>query len=258
MGGIPPNQCREEGLHRPWTGPRPKICIPKTDPNLGLNQNALGVRSWDKYASLIQGKGEMGKVYPTYKWGVEGDTPSFLHIMPNGLNDPEDPLQVGWGGYHVFGLSPDGETSAWTNWEKPAKDLSDSYGKGFYPDVFNDFAARMEWAEKGEGNTNPVVIVNGKGGYSPVKVSAKAGKTLTLDASRSFGPGGDGLSFRWWVQREAGSYGPAVEITSSTSPKVRVRIPEDDKGKTLHIICEVHDSGPFNLVSYKRLIVSVE
>ena len=32
--------------------------------------------------------------------------------MPNGLNDPEHPEQVGWGSCHRFGISPDGETNA--------------------------------------------------------------------------------------------------------------------------------------------------
>ena len=29
-------------------------------------------------------------------------------------------------------------------------------------------------------------------------------------------------------------------------------------GKTIHIVCEVHDSGPFRLVAYKRIILDVE
>ena len=54
-------------------------------------QCELGKRHWQQHADHIQGKGALGKEYPTYKWGVEGDTPSFLYLMPNGLNDPEDP-----------------------------------------------------------------------------------------------------------------------------------------------------------------------
>ena len=49
------------------------------DESAWLNQNALGVQNWEKYAALIQGHGEMGKVDPHYLWGVEGDTPSFLN-----------------------------------------------------------------------------------------------------------------------------------------------------------------------------------
>ena len=66
-------------------------------------QCELGKQHWAQHQQYIQGKGALGKEYPTYKWGVEGDTPSFLYVMPNGLNDPEDPHQCGWAGYHERG-----------------------------------------------------------------------------------------------------------------------------------------------------------
>ena len=224
------------------------------DESAWLNQNALGVQNWDKYASLIQGKGEMGNVYPKYLWGVEGDTPSFLNVMPNGLNDPEDPTQVGWGGYHVFGLSPDSITFSWTNWAEPVKSASDAYEKKFYPDEFNDFAARMAWAESGTGNTNPVVIVNGYKGIAPIYINVRAGETITLDASESYDPEGDSLSFSWWVQNEISS---PVLISDPSATTITVTIPENATGKT-HIVCEVHDNGAFNLVAYRRIIIRTE
>ena len=60
--------------------------------------NATGKSNWNQYATHIQGHGHMGSQYPKYKYGVEGDTPSFLYLMPTGLNDPEDPTQCSWGG----------------------------------------------------------------------------------------------------------------------------------------------------------------
>ena len=81
------------------------------DESAWLNQNALGRSDWESYATYIQGHGAMGGVYPHFLWGVEGDTPSFLHVMPNGLNNPDDPTQAGWGGQHEFSLSPDRETA---------------------------------------------------------------------------------------------------------------------------------------------------
>ena len=56
-------------------------------------QCELGKRHWAQHQQLIQGHGALGREYHNYKWGVEGDTPSFLYVMPNGLNDPEDPQQ---------------------------------------------------------------------------------------------------------------------------------------------------------------------
>ena len=69
-------------------------------------QNGTGRESWDEYAGNIQSHGNLGKVYPKYKYGVEGDTPSFLYVMPNGLNNPLIPNQGSWGGYFEWGKGP--------------------------------------------------------------------------------------------------------------------------------------------------------
>ncbi|MBR5735856.1 MAG: DUF1593 domain-containing protein [Bacteroidales bacterium] len=226
------------------------------DESAWLNQNALGRSDWESYATYIQGHGAMGGVYPHFLWGVEGDTPSFLHVMPNGLNDPDDPVQVGWGGQHEFGISPDRETFAWTNWQEPLKGISDRYEKRFYPDEFRDFAARMQWAAEGSGNHNPVVLIGRDGGIAPVVADAKAGQTISFDASRSWDPDGDGLRFEWWFQEFPGGHkAPALE--NSTSSKVSFRIPEDAEFSRIDLVCEVHDDGPFNLPAYRRIIINV-
>ena len=227
------------------------------DESAWLNQNALGRSDWESYATYIQGHGAMGGVYPHFLWGVEGDTPSFLHVMPNGLNNPDDPTQVGWGGQHEFSLSPDRETFAWTNWQQPLKNISDSYEKHFYPDEFHDFAARMQWAAEGSGNRNPVVLIGREGGLEPIEVDAKHGQTLSFDASRSWDPDGDGLCFEWWFQQfPDGREIPALDYASSA--KVSFRIPDDFEFNRLDLVCEVHDDGPFTLPAYRRIIINVK
>lgn len=232
------------------------------DESAWLNQNELGKQSWSQYQALIQNHGAMGKVYPNFLWGVEGDTPSFLHCMPNGLNDPSDPTQVGWGGVHQFALSPDSLTMAWTNWQEPVHSISDAYERRFYPDEFRDFAARMQWADTGQGNVNPVVDVNGSQTIVPLRITAKAGQQIMLDASRSFDPDGDTLSFMWWQQPDAGTYSRPLELNPeslvATTNQLQVTLPSDASGHTIHLICEVHDDGPFSLVSYRRIIIDVE
>lgn len=224
------------------------------DESAWLSQNALGRADWDAYAAQIQGHGALGGVYPHYLWGVEGDTPSFLHVMPNGLNDPDDPTQVGWGGVHLFGLSPDGQTSAWTNWQQPLKDISDRYEKLFYPDEFRDFAARMQWAATGEGNHNPIVLIDGQGGLAPIEVNARPGQTLRFDASRSFDPDGDGLQFFWWFQKFPDDT-PLPALDDASAASISFRVPSDTAPRRLHLICEVHDDGPFALPAYRRVII---
>ena len=218
-------------------------------------QCELGKQHWAQHQQNIQGKGAMGKEYPNYKWGVEGDTPSFLYVMPNGLNDPEDPTQCGWAGYHKRGLCPDSLTTAWTSWQEPVRSISVGYKRRFYPAELNDFMARMQWADKGEGNHNPVVVVNKHKGPSPLVLHAKAGDAIRLDASKSSDPDGHNIQFLWWQQPEIGT--AKLTIDNEKNPSITIRIPANAAGQTLHIVCEVSDNGPFNLKTYQRVILVI-
>ena len=205
-------------------------------------QCELGKRHWQQHKDNIQGRGALGGEYPTYKWGVEGDTPSFLYVMPNGLNNPEDPHQCGWAGYHERGMCADSLTTAWTSWQEPVRSISVGYKQRFYPDELNDFMARMQWAAEGKGNLNPYVVIPND-----------TINSLSLDASKSFDPDGDNLQFSWWQQPEIGK--TKVKIEQADQPIATLRIPADAKGDTIHIICEVHDDGPYHLPAYRRIII---
>ena len=209
-------------------------------------QCELGKRHWQQHKDNIQGRGALGGEYPTYKWGVEGDTPSFLYVMPNGLNNPEDPHQAGWAGYHERGMCADSLTTAWTSWQEPVRSISVGYKQRFYPDELNDFMARMQWAAEGKGNLNPYVVI-------PNDTINITMISLSLDASKSFDPDGDNLQFSWWQQPEIGK--TKVKIEQADQPIATLRIPADAKGDTIHIICEVHDDGPYHLPAYRRIII---
>ena len=47
---------------------------------------------------------------------------------------------------------------------------------------------------------------------------------------------------------------PAID--QSQGAKVQVTLP--DTPGTYHLVCEVHDTGPFTLPAYRRIIISVE
>jgi hypothetical protein len=217
-------------------------------------QNGNGKRNWDQYEIHIQGHGNLGAMYPKYVYGVEGDTPSFLYVMPNGLNDPTVPGQGSWGGYFEWGMGPDKETYAYTNHLRPANRICGDHQKHFYEATFNNFVARMDWAQGGEGNRNPVVTVNGAEGIGILTLRPKPGEKVTLDASTSRDPDGNDLAFSWWVIPGPGTYTQDIEFSNSDTSRATVEVPDDSADKTFHVICEVTDNGTPNLTSYRRII----
>ncbi|MCF8335175.1 MAG: DUF1593 domain-containing protein [Bacteroidales bacterium] len=221
-----------------------------------LFQNETGRSNWDQYATHIQGHGKLGSLYPKYKYGVEGDTPSFLYVLPNEINSPEHPAWGSWGGYFEWGKGPDNETFAYINHEGTrAHSICRKYLEHFYPATFNNFAARMDWARSGDGNRNPVVIINGNNNMNNIKVRPEQGTSVTLDASESFDPDGDDLTCSWWIMAEAGTYTGEINISDNNSNRITLEVPSDAAGKSFHVICEVTDNGTHPLTGYRRIIV---
>ena len=90
---------------------------------------------------------------------------------------------------------------------------------------------------------------------------AKFGTNLSQDFIDEYkdilDPDGDGLRFEWWFQVFPDETA-LPEIAGADSPKAVIEIPGDAAGRQLHLVCEVHDDGPFNLVSYRRIIITVD
>ena len=221
-------------------------------------QNGTGKNNWSAYETHIQNHGNLGNQYPNFVWGVEGDTPAFLHIMPNGLNNPDIPTQAGWGGYSVWGKGEDNNGYSYVNYTGTVFNTCWNYETRFYPATFNNFAARMDWAKYGEGNRNPIVVIDGDDGIDIITKTPEPGTAVILDASATSDPDSNSLTYKWWIQREAGIYTQTVTISNSNTSIATVNIPSNSGGKTFHVICEVKDDGTHNLTSYRRIIMDID
>ena len=97
--------------------------------------------------------------------------------------------------------------------------------------------------------------MNGSQGTKPIEITVHQGETVKLDAAHSFDPDGDHLSFKWWIQSDAG-HCPADLTLEQQGGKANVSLPQWKGDEKIHVICEVTDDGDIPLCSYRRIIIS--
>jgi hypothetical protein len=173
----------------------------------------------------VRNKGPLGAYYPLPCCMIEGDTPSFLGLIDNGLASAMSPSFGGWGGRYVW-RQPWLETRPyWTNSRASRDTVTGVDGKSYTSDqatiwrwrtaFMHDFAARMAWTVNGtaDANHNPDVVVNGVKGKAPIAIDAKVGTAIALDAAGSTDRDRHALRYQWFFYPESGTGIP----TSSAS-----------------------------------------
>ena len=123
-------------------------------------------------------------------------------------------------------------------------------------DFQNDMAARMDWCVKSyeDANHPPVPVLK-----TPERMTVHSGELFVMDASSSYDPDGDSLSYLWFNYPEAGTMDTEVRIEGAENIHfVRVRAPKISKPETLHFILRLSDKGTPSLCRYKRIIVEVK
>lgn len=216
----------------------------------------------------VKKKGALGALYTTPK---EGDSWSFVYLIPTGLNDPTRPTWGGWAGRYgprdgdpldTKG-GPKGKQFYWANqtdtWNGTTS--RDNTALRWAVHLQNDFKARLDWcvADRFEkANHPPAPHCNGDATRKVLHAKATVGRPFALDATGSTDPDGDKLSYRWFVYPEPGTYRGDVTIRDADSPKAAVGVPADAAGKTIHVILEMTDSGSPPLTRYRRVVLTGE
>ncbi|KAJ5364526.1 uncharacterized protein N7496_010239 [Penicillium cataractarum] len=175
--------------------------------------------------------------YPEVKFGMEGDTPSFLWLIQNGLGYRDFINWGGWGGRYIRPQSEaDWEDGIDGNRFHNAQDFGviGVDGKAYTDHkatiwrwgdaVQDDFAARMHWTltdNFADAAHPPVVDVNGCTGTEPLVLEVKPGETHVLDASGTYSADNctadDPLEYTWMLYGDVNGFhffgmGPEVQI----------------------------------------------
>lgn len=234
--------------------------------------------------------GPLGSAYPNFLFIPEGDTPTFLYLIQNGLGVSEHPEYGSWGGR--YGLI---DSSASELRSRHYSDVHDCVtgmdGRKHksnqatiwrWRDAFqNDFAARIQWtltSDFTKANHHPIISINGSAGLEPIYIEQEAGSSITLDASATYDPDeNDTLTFNWFHYREPTStqwttelevVEVGIKMLDEEGRKVEVQLPGPEwccvellsrkplaRGQLLHLILEVKDNGTPPLVSYRRILI---
>ncbi len=220
--------------------------------------------------NIRKNHGPLGAEHPHTPILMEGDTPSFLFLINNGLSDPENPDYGSWGGrYELYTprtrkwFSEPETRPIWTDTEDEVVGLDGKLYNTNKATIWrwrqayqNDFAARIDWSVKTyeEANHPPVAMLN-----HPNKITRESGEKVVLDAEGSKDPDGDELSYEWIYYREAGTYESfrPIVIEDKSMKQAHFIAPKVSQPETIHIILAVTDNGEPALTRYQRVIVSV-
>ena len=213
---------------------------------------------FDLAQDVLTDHGPLGALYPTNTTHrqKEGDTMTFLYLVPTGMNNPDQPGWGSWAGR--YGLQDEAvgrpyywanETDSWNGTTHRDNTLS-----RWAPDLQNDFRARLDWCVKGRNDANhrPIAILNGKSGLEPVEVVSRVGENIKLSAGGSTDPDGNKMTFHWEVYP---SNTNNVRLQNSEEKSATVLSP--NAPAQLHVVLTVRDDGNPALASYRRAIICV-
>ncbi len=251
--------------------------IQRTNGNRGIyrgGDTSLVSPDWVE-ENVRRGHGPLGALYPNYAGGdiwsrrlgpvrgiKEGDTPSFLALLPNNLAfgpDGYDPALGSWGGRflpeeeapHRFLETGDPDVAG--SEQDPHPDMGAVYR--WRPAFQNDFAARMDWCvlSPKEAKHAPTARLAG-----PVERLLRPGETVVLDASPSTDPDGDRLRFSWSLYPPQKGDGPSNEIRiAGEGPTARFVAPAVTEPRRFCVLLTVTGGNALPLSSYARVFLRV-
>ncbi len=228
----------------------------------------------------------------------EGDTPTFLNLVDNGLRAYENRHWSGWGGSSrsstvpalgiggtpvtpvgpddpgvAIGLAPVGSIANQNSKSAtaPAGPAAGVPGdSGLQPISATNAAANARFfaAAQNDFATRLKWSVTPKFSDAnhepkvringPSELSARPGSTVRLEGEVS-DPDHNAVKVTWWEDNAASTYPGDVRFSDPAALSTNFRVPNDaEPGQTIHVILEATDNGTPPLTRYQRLIVRIQ
>ncbi len=224
-------------------------------------------RRWVK--SVVRRTSSYGRQYPVHRFIMEGDSPSFLGLIPNGLNIPDRPDLGGWGGrYERYVPNPayTGTTERFPVWTNAWDEVTGVDGRvhrspqatiwRWRRDIQNDFLGRLRWTASPDraGAPHPPKVAFAH----PRTLRAHAGELVTLDASPSRDADGGTVSFEWIHYPEAGQGGSQKPVRLDVANAARCTFVAPPGPARLEFIVAVRTNTAEPMSRYGRVTVLLD
>ncbi|MEX0978418.1 MAG: DUF1593 domain-containing protein [Pirellulales bacterium] len=219
---------------------------------------------FDVKRDLRSGHGPLGALYPlnTTHRQKEGDTMTFLYLIPTGMNDPDQPGWGSWAGRYGRRDPLPGPAYYWANsrdfWHGTTS--RENTLARWAVALQHDFAARADWCvatEFKQANHQPIAVLNGDRTRQIVAIHARPGERIELSAAESSDPDGQALKRTWFIYPEVGTFDGPLKLTSTDGESTSLTAPPVTKPETIHVILELEDDGTPSLFAYRRAIIAV-
>jgi hypothetical protein len=217
---------------------------------------------------IRQNHGPLGALYPPktstapgpHAAMKEGDTPSWLYFLDNGLNDPAHPEHGGWGGRFEL----DAKLSAGKS--RIYRDARDTVGDEtsaratvwrWRPAIAADFAMRLDWCVDKPVHAAPLIQVDTPMEKDATQISISPDKPARLQIRARNPADQSRLRVAWTLYTETAT-GGGIKASDGENNEVIVSAERGSEGLSVHMIVEGFDLANPNLRSYRRVIVTVE
>jgi hypothetical protein len=219
---------------------------------------------FDLQRDVRVGHGPLGALYPTNTTlpQKEGDTMTFMYLVPTGMNDPNEPMWGSWAGRYGPNDAHLGKPYYWAN-QRDTWNGTTSRDRTlalWAVALQNDFRARMDWCATGDyrkANHPPLAVLNGDKTKTILRFGAKSGESVRLTSHGSTDPNGHAITRTWFVYREAGTLSGDVKLTVD-GETAAFAAPQVQTPSTVHVILQLENSGNPHLFAFRRAVVTVQ